>query len=315
MSFQELAITIRAVNLASAEFSRVSADAARMASEISGQTVTINVENLASPELARISTDAARVTSEASGAIVVRAEDLASPKLISIGDYAKEAAIGAASASEGFQAAAIEANAMGEAVRAAAPAFAEAASMAETVTISFRTVASAFSSISRFGAGVIALAGDLGLVDREAAKWARTMLYAFTITGGLIRMINGLTVLTTGHSAAITLNTSAQSANAGSSLALAAAYKVKAAATWMATAAQNALNISHATFLALTGVGIGVILAAAAAMAYFASKVNAATASVRDYNAALGETPAASSRLIRLGAIRSEELLRRGVEP
>lgn len=83
----------------------------------------------------------------------------------------------------------------------------------------------------------------------------------------------------------------------------------------MATAAQNALNISHATFLALTGVGIGVILAAAAAMAYFASQMNAATASVKEYNAALSETPSAGSRLIRLGAVRNEDLLRRGVEP
>ncbi|MEM2675879.1 MAG: hypothetical protein QXT10_05240 [Candidatus Bathyarchaeia archaeon] len=278
MSFQELAITIRAVNLASAEFARVSADAARMTSEISGQTVTVRAENLASSEFIRAGEDS-RI------------------------------------AAMGFREVSMEANVMGESVRASAPAFTEAASHAEAATISFRTAASAFSSIARLGVGIVALAGELGLVDKESAKWARTMFYAFTVMGSLVRVINGLTVLTTGHSAAIVFNTAAQNANAGSSLALAVAYKVKAAAAWMATAAQNALNISYATFLALTGVGIGVILAAAAAMAYFASQMNAATASVKEYNAALSETPSAGSRLIRLGAVRNEDLLRRGVEP
>lgn len=178
MSFQELAITIRAVNLASAEFARVSADAARMASEISGQSVEIRAVNLASPEFIRA------------------------------GEDSREAA-------EGFREVSAEANVMGESVRAAGPAFTEAASHAEAATVSFRTAASAFSSIARLGTGIVALAGELGLVDKEAAKWARTMFYAFTIVGSLVRMINGLTVLTTGHSAAIAFNTAAQNANAG----------------------------------------------------------------------------------------------------
>ncbi|MCL6579910.1 MAG: hypothetical protein K6T73_11150, partial [Candidatus Bathyarchaeota archaeon] len=92
---------------------------------------------------------------------------------------------------------------------------------------------------------------------------------------------------------------------------VAMAQKVYAAACWVATAAQNALNISYATFLALTGVGVAVIVAAAAAMWHFASQMNAATASVREYNAAISETPTRTRSIVRLG---EEEMYRRGVE-
>ncbi len=92
---------------------------------------------------------------------------------------------------------------------------------------------------------------------------------------------------------------------------VAVAQKVYAAACWIATAAQNALNISYATFLALTGVGIAVIIAAAAAMLYFANQMNAATDSVRDYNVAVSEMPSHSRSIRRAG---EEELLRAGVE-
>jgi hypothetical protein len=92
---------------------------------------------------------------------------------------------------------------------------------------------------------------------------------------------------------------------------VAVAQKIYAATTWIATAAQNALNISYATFLALTGVGIAVIIAAAAAMWHFASQMNAATASVREYNAAVSETPTHTRSIRRAG---EEELYRKGVE-
>ena len=85
------------------------------------------------------------------------------------------------------------------------------------------------------------------------------------------------------------------------SLGVAVAQKVYAAACWIATAAQNAFNISFAAGLALTGVGIGVIIAAAAAVAYFASQMNAATSSVREYNAAVGEAPGYSRSIHRAG--------------
>jgi hypothetical protein len=79
------------------------------------------------------------------------------------------------------------------------------------------------------------------------------------------------------------------------------AHGVYAAATWVANTAQTALNISYGTFLALTGVGIAVIIAAAAAMAYFASTMNKATVSVQSFNSASAETPTRTRAIQRAG--------------
>jgi hypothetical protein len=95
------------------------------------------------------------------------------------------------------------------------------------------------------------------------------------------------------------------------STGLVVAQKVYAAACWIATAAQNALNISYGTFLALTGVGIAVIVAAAVAMWSFASSMNAATSSVQDFNAATAEVPSHSRSIQRAS---EADLYRRGVE-
>jgi hypothetical protein len=215
-------------------------------------------------------------------------------------------------ASAEFNRVASDAAVMGSAVGASAGGFEALKTSAEATTISLTTVARAFSSVTMMGSAVISLAGDLGIVDKESAKWARTVLSVITLVASFIRLQSYLTVLTTGHTAAVAINTTAQSANASSSIAVAVAHKIKAAATWLAVSAQNALNISHATFLALTGVGIGVIIAAAAAMAYFASQMNAATDSVKEYNEAVAETPTRTRSITRAG---EEELYRRGVEP
>ncbi len=79
------------------------------------------------------------------------------------------------------------------------------------------------------------------------------------------------------------------------------AQKIHTAATWLATTAQTALNISYGTFLALTGVGIAVIVAAAAAMAYFASQMNSATSSVQSFNVAAAEMPTRTRGIQRAG--------------
>ncbi len=102
-----------------------------------------------------------------------------------------------------------------------------------------------------------------------------------------------------------------------------AAHAVYSAAAWISTAAQNALNISYATFLALTGVGIAVIAAAAVAMFAFAKSMDSATSSVQSFNNASVDTPSrvhgiqrAGEASIRRGTSGTDEytLYRRGVE-
>ena len=105
-----------------------------------------------------------------------------------------------------------------------------------------------------------------------------------------------------------------------------AAHGVYAAACWISTAAQSALNISYATFLALTGVGIAVIAAAAVAMWAFAGSMNAATLSVKGFNSATVDTPSRvhdiqrsselASQRANVSSQRSSEsaLYRRGIE-
>ena len=248
-------------------------------------SITIAAENLASSEFARVASDAsAMATRVQSSASVMGAE---------------------------FNKTGVEASVMGENVRASASGFEELKTHAEATTVSLRTVGMAFTSVVSMGSAVISLAGDLGIVDKESAKWARTVLAVITVVSTFIRLQSYLTVVTTGHTASIALNTTAQSANASSSIALAVAHKIKAGATWIAVAAQNALNISHSNFLMLTGIGIGIVIAAAAAMAIFASQMNAATSSVKEYNAAVAETPTRTRGIIRAG---EEEMYRRGVE-
>ena len=90
-----------------------------------------------------------------------------------------------------------------------------------------------------------------------------------------------------------------------------AAHSVYAAACWVATAAQSALNISSATFLALTVVGIAAVAAATIAMLAFANSMNAATSSTQSFNSATGGMSNSSRNVQRAG---EAELYRRGVE-
>jgi len=218
-------------------------------------------------------------------------------------------------ASSEFAKVATDASAMGENVRASSSGFETLKTHAEATTVSLRSISMAFSSVAMAGSAIISLAGNLGLVDKESAKWAGTILTVVSVVSALIRVKSYLTLLTTGHTAAVAINTAsvatgttAQSAHAGASIATSIALGVKTAATWVATTAQNALNISHATFLALTGVGIAVIIAAAAAIWYFASQMNAA---VQGFNAAAGAMPGSSRNIQRAG---ESDLYRRGVE-
>lgn len=306
MSFRELGITIIAQNLASAEFSKVASDAGAMATQVSSQRMAIHTENFASPEISRIAEDAARLRTEVEGSpITIAFAPVEVPSIPPIDVSSFEGA------QVTFGEVGVSAIEMGENVKAAGSSFTEMQMHAEASTVSLRTVAGGIRTTAMMGTELTMLASDFGIVDKETSKYMRTVMAIIMVVSTAARMYSFLTLMTTGQTAAVALEGTTETATAGAVTASGIAHSIKTAITWVAVTAQNALNISHATFLALTGVGIGVIIAAAAAMAYFASQMNAATSSVQSFNEATAETSTRTRGITRAG---EEELYRRGVE-
>ncbi len=154
---------------------------------------------------------------------------------------------------------------------------------AESLAARVKTLGSVIAGIGAAGTAVGYVANQFGLLNDEQTKTFNSAMLVVTSLGMFLRTSTGLAV----------------------------AQKVYAAATAVATAVQNSLNISFGTFLALTGVGIGVIVAAAAAMMSFANSMNNATASVQSFNDSTSTMQARSRSIQRSG---EEELYRRGVE-
>ena len=204
-----------------------------------------------------------------------------------------------------------EATAMGENLKAAGPSFTEMQTHAESCNVSLRTVAGGIRTAAMMGTELIMLASDFGIVDKETSKYMRTVMAIIMVVSTAARMYSFLTLMTTGHTAAVAVEGTTTAATTGALSLSSITHGIYSAAKWVAVAASNALNISTATFLALTGVGIAVIIAAAAAMWYFASQMNAATASVQNFNAAASEMPTQSRNIQRAG---EADLYRLGVE-
>ena len=169
------------------------------------------------------------------------------------------------------------------AVNRASAQFSQIQTDAESLTARIKSMGAAIAGLGATGVAIGHIAHQFGILSDAQAQVVNTAMMVISVLGMFMRTSWGVAV----------------------------AHKVYAAACWVATAAQNALNISHATFLALTGIGIGVIIAAAAAMWYFASQMNAATASVQNFNEATSEMSAGGRTIRRAG---EEELYRRGVE-
>jgi hypothetical protein len=250
--------------------------------EISG---TVRMVNEASPTFENISTDA-----------------------VSMGENIRATSTGA---SMSFNQVGVAVTEMGGNVRSASSNFNTMQTEAEATTVSLTKVAGGIRETALIGSQLTSLAQDFGVVDSQTSKYIRTVLLMVQIGASAAKMINFMTVMSTGHAAAVAVEGTTETATAGAVTASGAALGVKSAITGVATAIQNALNISQATFLALTGVGIGVIIAAAAAMAYFASQMNKATDSVNSYNSAASSTPTQTKSIIRAG---EASLYRRGVE-
>ncbi|MCW4025333.1 MAG: hypothetical protein NWF01_09915 [Candidatus Bathyarchaeota archaeon] len=169
------------------------------------------------------------------------------------------------------------------AVNRASTEFANIRTDAEQLAIKIKNLGSAIIGIGASGTAIAYVANQFGLLDDSQTRVIASALMMITVMGTFLRTSAGV----------------------------AAAQKIYAAATAFATMVQNSLNISFGTFLALTGVGIAVIVAAAAAMASFANSMNSATSSVQNFNSTAAEMPARSRSIMRAG---EDELYRRGVE-
>jgi hypothetical protein len=154
---------------------------------------------------------------------------------------------------------------------------------AETLATRVKSLGAAIAGIGATGTAIGYIANQFGLLNDAQARVFNSAMMVVSVMGMFMRTSAGLAI----------------------------AQKVYAAATAFATMIQNSLNISFATFLALTGVGIAVIVAAAAAMYSFANSMNSATASVQSFNESAAETPTRSRSITRAG---EDELYRRGVE-
>jgi hypothetical protein len=146
-----------------------------------------------------------------------------------------------------------------------------------------KSLGSALAGLGATGAAVGYVANQFGLLNDAQARTFNSAMMVVSVMGMFMRTSAGLAV----------------------------AQKIYAAATAFATLVQNSLNISFATFLALTGVGIGVIVAAAAAMMSFANSMNQATSSVQTFNETTTEMHTRTRSISRFG---KQELYRRGVE-
>jgi len=169
------------------------------------------------------------------------------------------------------------------AVNHASREFARVQGDAEALSTRIKSLGSVIAGLGASGIAVGQIAHQFGLLNDEQARTFSSAMMVVSVMGAFMRTSWGVAV----------------------------AQKVYAAACWVASAAQNALNVSYATFLALTGVGIAVLVTAAAAMWQFASQVNAATDAVQGFNDAAVSVPSSSKGIVRSGEAK---LYRRGVE-
>jgi hypothetical protein len=169
------------------------------------------------------------------------------------------------------------------AVNRASTEFSRVQTDAEVLAARVRSLGAAMAGLGATGTAVGYIANQFGLLNDAQARTFTSAMMVVSVMGMFMRTSAGVAI----------------------------AQKVYAAATAFATMVQNSLNISFATFLALTGVGIAVIVAAAAAMWSFANSMNSATASVQNFNEAATASPSQVRSIQRAG---EDELYRRGVE-
>jgi len=169
------------------------------------------------------------------------------------------------------------------AVNRASAEFSRIQTDAEALATRVKSLGAAIAGIGATGTAIGYIANQFGLLNDAQARTFNSAMMVVSVMGMFMRTSAGVAI----------------------------AQKVYAAATAFAAIVQNTLNISFATFLALTGVGIAVIVAAAVAMWSFANSMNSATASVKGFNEAATASPSHVRSIQRAG---EDELYRRGVE-
>jgi hypothetical protein len=166
----------------------------------------------------------------------------------------------------------------------ASEAFNRIAVDADSLAVKIKNLGNALIGIGAAGTSIVYIANQFGILNDQQTKVASSCMMLVSTMGMVMRTSTGAAI----------------------------AQKLYSAATAFATIVQNTLNISFATFLALTGVGIAVIVAAAAAMYSFANSMNTATSSVQAYNYATTDMNTQNKSIVRSGD--SASLTRQGVE-
>ncbi len=176
----------------------------------------------------------------------------------------------------------------------ASAAFARIGEDATTLAARVKNLGNALVGLGATGTAIGYIANSFGILTDQQARAFSSAMMVVSAMGMLLRTETGLAI----------------------------AHKIYAAACAFATMVQNTLNISYATFLALTGVGIAAIVAAAAAMYAFASSMNSATSSVQNFNSSAAEVPRNARSIQRAGEAAStsrgssgeQAMYRRGIE-
>lgn len=170
---------------------------------------------------------------------------------------------------------------------------------------------------------VLHMGTAFGLFDSQVGRAVSGVMSMVHFLTSLRAIVTATTTAQQAHNVAVGVQTTLMGASAAATAANTAATGIRAAVTAFAAKVQAVFNSQLAATLVMTGVGIALVLAAAAAMTYFASQTNAAADSMRNFNEEAKRTPRSITRAGEFTEERSprwqkrdeeESLRNRGIE-
>jgi hypothetical protein len=170
-----------------------------------------------------------------------------------------------------------------QAVNRASNEFGRVSADAETMAERIRTAGAVMAGLGAASRAVTLVAQQFGFLTREQERWLASMSYVVTALGVFMR----------------------------SSWGVAVAQKIYAVATTIAAKVTWAFNAALAMKVALLTLGVGLVVATAAYMAWLASATRDAAMAQEEYNVALSRRGRAASgrgeeeayeRIVRRGA-------------